>query len=632
MAVELASAFVTIVPTTKGIQAGLERELGPLTGAAAKAGTDSGNALGKSFTGASGGLKSSLGDAEGHFGQFKTKAVGALDSVGISSTMLKVGAGAAIAGFALKAVGDFTDTAKAAIDLSTATGLNVEDASRWLGVADDYKVSATALQTGLGKIAKTLDDTKWAKYGIDTRDAGGQARDVNDILLDSFDALSKVDNATEQARIGQELFGKGYQSLTPILGHTRAEYEKMLGSVEKGQVVTAKEAETAEKMRLAQDQLGDAVKEVSIAFGEQLAKLSPLLVGLAKFIGLVALIPEGLGGNKGWVEFTSTLEDLDYQIKESGRSFDYWQEQFVEGKMSADQITDALHRFDKVAGDSTVSTKGYSYALADVAKTAAEAEAAVRSSTNSTEGYSYAVYDVTQAVELEAKAVDENKRHNQSMVDDVTRGLDRIKAGWESLTGSINADKTWVNLQQGFDALRVKHDETTEAINANTGEQRAKMLEERAAIDDMKLSVIDYANEVLGLPKERVTKMLAEIDAGNLSAVEAQLANLARNRTMTLDIQAKGGSGVFTLKAGAAAEGGYHSGPTWVGEKGAELVDLPSGSYVHTAQESRSMMSHLQPVTSGATAARLNIEHLEVRNDTDADGFFRYANFALAAV
>ena len=142
--------------------------------------------------------------------------------------------------------------------MSTSTGLSIEEASRWIGVGDDYKVSAEALATGLGKVTKRLDSDKWVKYGIATKDASGKTRSANDILLDSFDMLSKVTNATDQARIGQELFGKGYQSLTPILGHTRAEYDKMLSSVEKGQVVTAEEAEKAEKWRLAQDQIGRA--------------------------------------------------------------------------------------------------------------------------------------------------------------------------------------------------------------------------------------------------------------------------------------------------------------------------------------------------------------------------------------
>jgi hypothetical protein len=43
--------------------------------------------------------------------------------------------------------------------------------------------------------------------------------------------------------------------------------------------------------------------------------------------------------------------------------------------------------------------------------------------------------------------------------------------------------------------------------------------------------------------------------------------------------------------AAPAATGGSRSGLTWVGEQGPELVNLPSGSYVHTAQQSKAMAS-----------------------------------------
>ena len=48
MAVELASAYVSIIPTTTGIKTNLEKELSPLTGVASKVGDDSGKALGSS--------------------------------------------------------------------------------------------------------------------------------------------------------------------------------------------------------------------------------------------------------------------------------------------------------------------------------------------------------------------------------------------------------------------------------------------------------------------------------------------------------------------------------------------------------------------------------------------------------
>lgn len=242
-----------------------------------------------------GGFAKSVRDAEGLTGKMKA-------GVGSLATTLKenmataaLAAGAAVVAFAAKAVGAFTDTAKAALDASKATGLSVEQASRWIAVADDMGVSAEALTSGIGKIAKTLDSSKWEKYGIATRDASGHARAANDVLLDALDMLGRTTNATERARIGNELFGKGYTQIAPLVGKTRAEYEKWLGAVEDGQVVTKEEAAKAERFRLAMDNLQDALGEVTLAFGEAVAGLAPLLDLVAKGLGPVADLTGAIG-------------------------------------------------------------------------------------------------------------------------------------------------------------------------------------------------------------------------------------------------------------------------------------------------------------------------------------------------
>jgi hypothetical protein len=288
MAVELASAYVSIIPTTTGIKTNLEKELSPLTGVASKVGDDSGKALGSSFIGASGGLKAGVGEAGNSIDGFRNKAKSALSDVGISSGMLGVAGAAGLVAYGIKAVGAFTETAKAAIDMGAATGLSVEDASRWIALGDDYEISADTMTTSLGKIAKTLDTGKWSDYGIATRDAGGNARDTNDILLDTFDKLGGITNETDRAVAGNALFGKGYANLAPLIGKTRAEMEQYLGSVEKGQVITAGEAAKAEKMRLAQDNLSDAFGELTLSIGSMAASAAPALDIVAKGVTLVS--------------------------------------------------------------------------------------------------------------------------------------------------------------------------------------------------------------------------------------------------------------------------------------------------------------------------------------------------------
>lgn len=231
------------------------------------------------------GFRSAVAEADGFTNKFKAGWKNATAQVSANAGMLAATAGTALVAFGVKAVEAFQNTAKAAIDLSKATGLSVEQASRWIAVADDYGVSASTLATALGRIGKNLDGKAMAEYGIATRDAAGNARDANDIFLDVLGVLNNTAPA-ERAKVGADLLGKGYKELAPIVGKTRAEYEKMLSTVEDGQVITDKEAKKSEKMRLAQDKLTDALGEFTLATGEAASGLAPLVERIAEVVAL----------------------------------------------------------------------------------------------------------------------------------------------------------------------------------------------------------------------------------------------------------------------------------------------------------------------------------------------------------
>lgn len=225
-------------------------------------------------------MRADIAEADTLTGKFKAGFAGVADGVKANAGMLAATAGAALVAFGAKAVQVFTDTSKAAIDLSKATGLSIEQASRWIAVGDDFGVTGDQIAAAIGRIGKELDSAKWDKYGIATRDAAGQAKDANVLFLDVLEVLNNTAPA-ERAKVGAELLGRGWQAVAPILGQTREAYEAMLGTVEDGQVITTAEASKAEKMRLAQDKLSDALGDLTLAFGELFSAGSPVLNLLA---------------------------------------------------------------------------------------------------------------------------------------------------------------------------------------------------------------------------------------------------------------------------------------------------------------------------------------------------------------
>ena len=251
------------------------------------------------------GIKQDIADADGVVGKAKAGVGGLADAIGTSLGGAAAAGAGANGAFGIKANDAFVNLAKSAKDLGTATGESTEEASRWIAVADDFQVSASDLQSALGKTLKSLDSGPWDKFGIATRDSGGKVRDTSDILVDALSTISKMSTEQERAAAGTELFGKGWASIAPLVGHTKDEYQQMLKTVSDGQVITSKESATAERMRLAQDSLHDALQDVTLAVGQFTASLSPMIEeaagGVEEISKLVDILNKIPGGSTAFI-------------------------------------------------------------------------------------------------------------------------------------------------------------------------------------------------------------------------------------------------------------------------------------------------------------------------------------------
>lgn len=263
-------------------------------------------------------ISKSINEVDGGFAKMKAGGKALFGELNKMGSAFALAGGAALINFAIQGAAKFQALAKEAINLGKATGLSTEQASRWIAVADDLGVEAESLTTTFGKIAKTIDGEAWAKYGISTRDANGVIRDTNEILLDALDLLGKTTNGAERARIGNELFGKSFSALAPLIGQTRQEYEAMLAAVPEGEVITPEEAAKAEELRLAMDALGDAVNNISLAFGQVVAAGAPLIDVLTKAVDITTWGVRNIGEQSG--EMAGVLTEFSQAAKKSGGS------------------------------------------------------------------------------------------------------------------------------------------------------------------------------------------------------------------------------------------------------------------------------------------------------------------------
>lgn len=167
----------------------------------------------------------------------------ALDNVGGFSTGTVAAMGAAAAGvaaveLAIKAVGAgiqavqklneitleqakwadelLTRSAQTGLDTGTLQGLDY--ASKFLDF-DGIDQSLVKLTASMDKARDGADKQAqaFAALGVSVTDADGQLRSNWDTFKDVIDALGQVENATERDALANDLFGKSYSELKPLI-------------------------------------------------------------------------------------------------------------------------------------------------------------------------------------------------------------------------------------------------------------------------------------------------------------------------------------------------------------------------------------------------------------------------------
>ncbi len=476
------------------------------------------------------GFRQSIAQADTTTKKFKAGMGSVGQSIKANMGLSLATAGTAAVAYGIKAVGAFTNTAKAAIDMGAATGLAREDASRWIAVGDDFGRTAEQLTSGIGKIGKTLDSGKWEQYGVATRDAAGNARNANDVLIDSLAMLGKITNETERARVGNELFGKGYINLAPMVGKTAAEYRKMLGAVEDGQVITAAEAKKAERMRLAQDALSDALNEVTLSLGEAVAGMGPAIEQTAKLVETLTKLgniripgmPEGFNLMSGQLEYADAAwKVLSNTIDTKAGPAVEWA-----GKVIRDGNA-ALQAQREDAAAAAFGVGKYAYEAEELAST---------------------LEDSNYQTERAAEAASEAALATAAQEDAVRR-----------LLGVLDVKDATADLQQSFTDMNTKVREAYEAWANHSDDAITKTAEAEQAVRDHNRAVIEFAANILHMPAERITDIQARIDAGDLAGVEADLEWLARTRSAFINVTSNySDNGRGARPNGAAfAEGGF---------------------------------------------------------------------------
>jgi hypothetical protein len=239
----------------------------------------------------------------------------------------------AFAGFSLTTiVKSAIDAADHLNDLSKATGVAVETLGGIGFAATQAGTDLDGVAASLGKlniaIAKADGGDKqlaglFADMGVSVRDAEGKLRTADKVLVDLSAKFATYEEGPKKAALANELFGKSYQSILPLLADGGQALQENIGYYQRFAGVTT---ETA----LAADQFNDTLGKLSLitgAFGRKLtADLLPTLQAVADLMltakengGLLQSVSIGLAESFKYVSIVgvglaSLLESIGLKL------------------------------------------------------------------------------------------------------------------------------------------------------------------------------------------------------------------------------------------------------------------------------------------------------------------------------
>lgn len=275
-------------------------------------------------------FKTDVGNATGAMGKFKAGSNAALNAVKANAGNFAMAAGAAIVGFAVKGVAAFQDLAISSGKFADATGLTVEEASRFIEVGGDIGIEAGTIETAIGKMNKTLGATPkvFQDLGVEIARTGTGATDVNQTFLNVVQRLNAIKDPAQRAATASQLLGKGWQEMSELIAMGSDELSKSLSQVSDAKVIDEGELKKARDFRAAMDNLNDKVGDLSLTLGEELV---PSLIAAADGIIMVADaltfaasgVSSASGGlsnlSKLWGKLTGNTEEAAVSLSTFGR-------------------------------------------------------------------------------------------------------------------------------------------------------------------------------------------------------------------------------------------------------------------------------------------------------------------------
>jgi len=242
-------------------------------------------------------FKTDVNAASGAMGKFKAGGNAALNAVKANAGALALAGGAALAGFAVKGVKAFMNLALASGKFADASGLSVQEASRFIEVGDDLGIEAGTIEAALGKMNKTLGATPqaFAEARVEIARTNTGAVDVQKTFLNVVQRLNDIRDPAQRAAVASKLLGKGWQGMSELIAQGSDKIVASLKEVSDAKVITPEELFKAKELRDAKDRYSDFWDDILIRTGSGMASVARefekgdgAIEGFANAFGVIA--------------------------------------------------------------------------------------------------------------------------------------------------------------------------------------------------------------------------------------------------------------------------------------------------------------------------------------------------------
>lgn len=251
-------------------------------------------------------FRKQVADAEGGMGKFKAGSKAIFDGIKNNASTFAVAGATAFATFAAKGVTAFQDLALSADKFASATGLAVEEASRFVEVAGDIGIEAGTVETAIGKMNQNLGKSPdlFEELGVQVEYANDGTVDANETFLNVVDRLNKIKDPAEKARVATQLLGKGWRDMSTLINMGADELRKSLSQVSGAKTISQEEVDKAKKFRDTMDKLGDSVSDLGLMLGQVLV---PILTKAAEILTSEGAQDFFAGMKAGWKTLISPI-------------------------------------------------------------------------------------------------------------------------------------------------------------------------------------------------------------------------------------------------------------------------------------------------------------------------------------